>query len=332
MTPVNWRNLFEPQILKRGREYFKRGEVRDLTFDREGMYALVRGRKLYRVSVRMRGTGVAEMKCNCPYAEQGKRCKHMAAVLFEAERQEMNSTEPQPDPAEIVGRIPEGELRLFLANLARQSEELARYVILRYGDFVSDKMMVQMKDGIADVIGYFWNFGIYMDEQQLRSYAGAMMAILKVEVGSMIERGNYLPAFELSCEVFLQVGSHQMWNAEEVIRLVGVHCYNYWRIIAKKGGDPERLNIFEWMQQNKDNEDLMEFMREYIQNFLETEFGGYDLHLQLKWQREKKALAEKKAWVRRFRRLGLKGLHLPKGYYEFPPIPETGVRRKKEFH
>ena len=35
---------------------------------------------------------VAEMYCSCPYAEEGKNCKHMAAVLYEWSEEEKQGT------------------------------------------------------------------------------------------------------------------------------------------------------------------------------------------------------------------------------------------------
>lgn len=83
----NWRSLFDYTILTRGRRYQLAGHVRGLsiTGNEKNILARVRGTHLYTVQIQTDGTSITKTFCSCPYAEDGTLCKHMAAVLFEAE-------------------------------------------------------------------------------------------------------------------------------------------------------------------------------------------------------------------------------------------------------
>ena len=88
----DWKVLFSQTMLTRGRSYFRTGKAKKLQEDDEGGYsAVVRGSRNYKVQIRTRWDEGAEwidaMSCTCPYARDGSRCKHMAAVLYMIEDQ-----------------------------------------------------------------------------------------------------------------------------------------------------------------------------------------------------------------------------------------------------
>ncbi len=78
-----WQHLFSGSILQQGREYYRNNRVRSLIQDGELYYASVQGTVEYEVQVRVRDNKVISMDCECAYAKDGNRCKHMAAVLYE---------------------------------------------------------------------------------------------------------------------------------------------------------------------------------------------------------------------------------------------------------
>ena len=89
---LQWQHLFSSAILQRGREYYKKNKVRSLIQDGELYYASVEGTEEYEVQVRVQGDRVTEMSCTCPYAQDGSRCKHMAAALYEIVAREIPGT------------------------------------------------------------------------------------------------------------------------------------------------------------------------------------------------------------------------------------------------
>ena len=80
-----WYTGFEGPILGRGKSCFKDGAVVGLHRGTLEWQALVVGTKLYRVGVGMERGQVTSLRCNCPYAKEGKRCKHMAALFYALE-------------------------------------------------------------------------------------------------------------------------------------------------------------------------------------------------------------------------------------------------------
>ncbi|MBQ1287690.1 MAG: hypothetical protein IIY22_03950, partial [Erysipelotrichaceae bacterium] len=79
-----WQNRFYSRILERGRDYYREGRVSDLKEADGTVSAKVAG--FYTVQIRIDEDGrIAHMSCDCPYAAEGRNCKHEAAVLFACE-------------------------------------------------------------------------------------------------------------------------------------------------------------------------------------------------------------------------------------------------------
>ncbi|MCR4632968.1 MAG: DEAD/DEAH box helicase [Erysipelotrichaceae bacterium] len=80
-----WQNRFYSRILERGRNYYREGRVSSLKEEDGLISARVSG--VYSVKIRIDEDGrVMRMSCDCPYAAEGRNCKHEAAVLFACEK------------------------------------------------------------------------------------------------------------------------------------------------------------------------------------------------------------------------------------------------------
>lgn len=88
MKNMRWDYLFSAQILARGREYFRRGKVKELIHRGATYQAKVIGTETYRVEAYLVDRVHPRLYCDCRYAEDGYYCKHMAAVLFAIDEEE----------------------------------------------------------------------------------------------------------------------------------------------------------------------------------------------------------------------------------------------------
>ncbi len=129
-----WKHCFEPHIWTRGRAYYNDGLVKNLRNMGSIYSAVVSGTENYDVAVEIRNGCLMNMDCSCPYAAEGNSCKHMAAVLMAIEEEDYEEQRAlQISSAELVGRIPETELRSLLANILEENAVLYRRLLLRYG-------------------------------------------------------------------------------------------------------------------------------------------------------------------------------------------------------
>lgn len=95
---AQWSKLFPQRIFDRGEIYFENQMVQNfqLANDGEHFAAQVQGGigRYYTVSGRLRQNGRAsELKCDCPWAQKGHRCKHQVAALMTAEEKQHIDTD-----------------------------------------------------------------------------------------------------------------------------------------------------------------------------------------------------------------------------------------------
>ncbi|MCM1264369.1 MAG: SNF2 helicase associated domain-containing protein, partial [Butyrivibrio sp.] len=85
---IEWKHKFEQNTLERGMTFYTNNRVIDLKEDNDIYSASVVGIKDFKVKIRVDKGFPAYMWCDCPIAEEGGNCEHMAAVLFAVEAEE----------------------------------------------------------------------------------------------------------------------------------------------------------------------------------------------------------------------------------------------------
>ncbi|HZV69908.1 MAG TPA: hypothetical protein VFG10_10205 [Saprospiraceae bacterium] len=103
--PLNqFEEIIDPTILKRGLDYFKKGAVIPEDEDDDGeMTFIVQGSEEYVVRIKLVKDVITDYVCDCPY-DQGPVCKHLAAVIFFLQKDELMLNEPQPKVVRLKAR------------------------------------------------------------------------------------------------------------------------------------------------------------------------------------------------------------------------------------
>ena len=123
---MKWYTLFRQHMIDSGIKYYENGHVLDFSYSDNKITAQVEGTDIYNVQITLDGEEVTDMYCSCPYAADGRNCKHMAAVLFQFE--EMLSGKD----AEIEGNDTEKEVSSpredFFQRNQREKEEVIELI------------------------------------------------------------------------------------------------------------------------------------------------------------------------------------------------------------
>lgn len=115
---INFEDLFEEKILKRGLDYYLEDAVQDVTKDGNCYKGLVYGTDVYEVKVDLNSEGSVEnMECDCPYAIENN-CKHMVALLYYIENAEKiedkKVAKNENNYENIINKISENEIKEFV--------------------------------------------------------------------------------------------------------------------------------------------------------------------------------------------------------------------------
>ena len=95
--------VIDEKILQRGLTYFKKGHVQELEEVSPNTYeAIVEGTEDYTVRLTVENNVVTEYSCDCPY-DLGPICKHVAAVIFSLQEEELGLTKKTAKPKKSAG-------------------------------------------------------------------------------------------------------------------------------------------------------------------------------------------------------------------------------------
>jgi hypothetical protein len=172
LTLDNFKQAISPEILDRGRRYYTRGHVVDLSLDDEAEWsAVVEGTELYDVRVVQAGSGQLLASCTCPY-DYGPICKHIAATLYaieEAFPEYRSGRRPKPAKPrrtradrlrEALQAAPPAQLVDLLLELADDDRDIMNRLLLRlnavgekpadYRQLVRDALRSSGRHGFLD--------------------------------------------------------------------------------------------------------------------------------------------------------------------------------------
>ena len=282
-----WEYLFKTHILARGWDYYENGAVSSLEKTETGYKATVEGSYDYEVEVEIYDNEVVDMFCDCPYAEDGNYCKHMAAVLYEIEEKSAQMTsEVRENPADIktelenvIKNIDESEVRKLLLELALKDDSLQNQILTKYVDKISPGQMNRLKQEVEMIAWKYSDRRGYVDYYHAMDYVHDLEEFLDENVQNLIDKNLIMQAFELTNEVFHTVGNQDIDDSDGGTTWIVNSCYEYWKQILDQATDEQRDQMFQWFKGRPKNY-VIDYMEDYISDFLMEEFHDTSMLLE----------------------------------------------------
>jgi hypothetical protein len=155
ITFDNYKKILDSGIVKRGIEYFKKGNVLSCSAIEPGQYiATVSGTKEYTIHLTVEDRTISSMRCNCPY-DMGPVCKHLVAVInsienagksvngsFEKKRttssKEKKQNSKNSTVQDILANIPKNELSAYIENQCAYDPILKRTLMSHFNQYIND--------------------------------------------------------------------------------------------------------------------------------------------------------------------------------------------------
>lgn len=288
---MNWKKLFATHILERGYDYYLENAVENIDISEDIIRADVIGSEDYEVEISVNSGEVTDMYCSCPYASDGRNCKHMAAVLYEwsenAEEEE-STKEGNADlfqPAytinsykkkvaaveELVSGATEDEVRSFLVAVLAEEEKL----LLRFHNTINKQVTRE------DINNYIRQVDIitdrYLGRNRFISYYEAdgfiseLEEIIDEDVRRMMDNDNYLSAFEVMNYIFVLIGDVDMDDSDGGTGMLADRIYQLWQELIVKVSAEEKKKMFDWFASHLDGS-VIDYLEEYIEQIIIGEF------------------------------------------------------------
>ena len=288
---MKWKKLFATHILERGYDYYLENAVENIDISEDIIRADVIGSEDYEVEISVNNGEVTDMYCSCPYALDGRNCKHMAAVLYEwsedageeESAKEVNTDLFQPAYTinaykkkvvaveELVSRATEDGVRSFLVAVLSEDEKL----LLRFHNTINKQVTKE------DIDNYIRQVDIiadrYLGKNRFISYYEAdgfiseLEEIIDEDVRRMIENDNCLSAFEVMNYIFVLIGDVDMDDSDGGTGMLADRIYQLWLELLVKVSAEEKKKMFDWFASHLDGS-VIDYLEEYIEQILMGEF------------------------------------------------------------
>ena len=287
-----WKNLFNKRILERGEDYYEEGLVSDVKKTSSGYRALVEGSDMYEVEIEMTEGEIYDMSCDCPFADGGSYCKHMAAVLYyldaeggEEEREitELSQIErialQNKELEEVIAKIPEEELRRFVRRIAGEDSEIRNLLMTSYSPKIDAQQLKRLHQEVDDIVYRYSGRHRFIDYRNAWNFTSDLEAFLYEKVQVLIDRNCYMQAFDLTNYVFKIIGNVDMDDSDGGSTQVANVCYEMWKQVLKQCTEDEKKKLFTWFQEHCTGGYVIDFMEDYLSDFLMNEFHDRELLL-----------------------------------------------------
>lgn len=287
---MNWKKLFAIHILERGYDYYCDDAVENMEISDDIIRADVIGTEDYEVEISLSNGEVTDMYCSCPYALDGRNCKHMAAVLYEwsenymDEEEEMERTDllkseftinsyekKRTAVEELVVSAKEEDVRSFLMSVLTEDEKL----LLRFHNMVNKQVTledvnnyIRQIDVIAD---RYLGRNYFISYYEAKGFISELQEIIDEDICSMIDNGNYLSAFEIINYIFVLIGDVDMDDSDGGTGMLADRIYQLWVELLSKVSPEDKDKMFNWFTAHLDGS-VIDYLEEYIEQIIMEEF------------------------------------------------------------
>ena len=198
---IDFKNDFNTRILSRGYEYYEDGLVEDVLLKGNIVTAKVLGTETYDVSIEIDNGIFIDGDCTCPYASDGSYCKHMAALLYYLDNENLdennNYTTKEKKIRDSLKNINKKELDAFLVELLTEDRNIYDKFRLRFNNSFPRLTLKEYKKKIYDAIKSSAGRDGFIDYHESWDYTKNMHKITS-EVNSLVDNGEYDLAFEVA--------------------------------------------------------------------------------------------------------------------------------------
>lgn len=247
----DWKSMFEPKILARGRQYWQQGKVTDLSCTEDGIHATVLGSEKYKVDIELDDGDVLDTYCTCPYSEYDN-CKHMAAVLF-AVTEDGTPKKKKAAPAgaswqDTLKGMTAEQMRSFLQCILLDSPSLQKQLLLGYGkgsqkETTRDDWEAQLKQVVRE---YRHGRG-HVHYELMDDFVYALDDFMADRLSVLLSTGKAMSAFYMVCAVLETASKEDAGEFTESEELWD-SCTNVWWKILDAANQEQRGEMYDWFR------------------------------------------------------------------------------------
>ena len=275
---MKWEKWFEPHILERGYTYYREGAVTKISVEKEKIKAIVEGSEDYSVTIKMKDGQVKDMECTCPYAEDGKYCKHMAAVLYAYESDLTDRKAQKLTYDQLKNEVDNAEsvlVRRFLTDILWSSEKYRlHFLAMLHPDREAD-MLSAAKVRLEEIVIDSEDCDGYIDYYAADRFITDVSEWMDEEIDPLLEQRKDQSAFKLSIHVMETLNDVEMDDSDGGITEIAVRCHDIWETILNRCDQKLEQEMFDFFLNSMDGQ-LVDYLEEYYESILMARFEKHE--------------------------------------------------------
>ena len=259
MNLSDWKSLFAPHILKRGKAYYDEGLVTIEEISEEEITAVVEGSELYEVQIWVDHGRVDGMDCTCPYAVDGNACKHMAAVLFESEDanfadMQVTDARSREELEQAITKLSKEDAQKLLLELAKMNPGAGEFILLHTEKRLPRSAATKWRRKLKDLENRYSDRSGFVDYYKASAFTDELEALMDSAIPDMIQADLLEEAFHRVCDVYLTATNVEMDDSDGGLGLLIGCCERYWEDILTHAGQDLSSKLYEWFSVQCDKE------------------------------------------------------------------------------
>lgn len=277
MKLSNWKSWFAPHILKRGEAYYDEGLVTLEEICEEEITAVVEGSELYNVQIWLNDGRVVGMDCTCPYAADGNACKHMAAVLYEANDTDLADAQARDEQSrkeleQAITKLSTEEAQKLLLELAKAYPDAGEFILLHTAKQLPESATAQWSRKLKDLENRYSDRSGFIDYDYAYTYTSKLEMLLNSTIPNMVEAGLLEEAFHRVCDVYLAATSVEMDDSDGGLGMLIGCCEGHWESILEHADQNLCSKMYQWFSVQCDEEPYG-FMEPFMLQAFQDEAG-----------------------------------------------------------
>lgn len=262
---INFEERFDRAILKKGFDYYRDDRVEDVEVNDNIIEATVIGNENYQVQIVVdKNNNLKEASCNCPYAQGDGDCKHVVALCYHINNNELeikNATiknrKKESEIKIVINKISEEDLKNYLEQKLLQDENIYNDFKTTFRIFFAKEGISEYKNKIKNAINKAAGRDGFIDYNETSEYSESMWKICE-EADRYIDNQDYNLAFDIVTAILDEIPNTDIDDSDGSTGMVADDCIE---IINK---------ILRVTDVRKDKK-LVDKIFKYIENELETE-------------------------------------------------------------
>lgn len=273
----NWKKLFEPHILSRGKLYYLEDRVDDLNMNSGTYTAEVYGSEEYHVEVITSGDLIEDMSCTCPYARDRGNCKHMAAVLYAIEEDGVLPVqEDHLSPADLINSISESDLRSFVTELAQNNPAIYKELSLRYGNLTDRSQKQILLSEIEEITDEYAGYEDEISYEDAYSYALDLSTFIEERPITLLKSCGPEAVLEVAFHALEEYCFHDVDDSDGGTGLFEDAIACVLSSLLESSTKEQEKAVFSWLWEYRTAKGRHWITEEIIDSMLDSFFHGLD--------------------------------------------------------